>query len=203
MRNGGRRLVLLVGALASIGAACGWTPFTPRPDPSRFFVLTPLTDAAAADGPRLPSLGIGPVTFPRYLDRPEMVTRVGPNEVRPAAFEYWAGSLPRQFEGVLAQDLQTLLGVDRIAIHPWYAGMTPPLVVEADVQRFEASADGNVQLLARWRLRKGAQSEVLRSGESSLSHPASGTDPGSAAAALSGLLADFSRELATAIRAVP
>lgn len=203
MTDGGGRIrggwLVFVAVLA--GAGCGWTPFTPRPDPSRFFVLTALGDAPAVDTARMPSLGVGPVTFPRYLDRAEMVTRVGANEVRPAAFDFWAGSLPRQFEGVLAQNLQMLLGVDRMEIYPWYAGMTPPLVVEADVQRFEASSAGSVQLLVRWRIRKGSQSEVLRSGESSMSHPVGGSDPGSAAAALSGLLADFSRELAAAIRA--
>ncbi len=200
--SAGRGLVLAACTVACAAAACGWTPFTPHPDPSRFFVLTPLSGVPVVDAARLPALGVGPVSFPHYLDRPEIVTRVSSNEVKPAAFDYWAGSLPRQFVGVLAQNLQMLLGVDRMEIHPWYAASAPPLIVEADVQRFEPSASGEVQLVVIWRIRKGSRSEVLRSGESSLSHRSAGPDAGSAAEALSGLLGEFSRELAQAIHAV-
>ena len=177
--------------------------FAPRPDPSRFFVLTGLPDAAPSPGgERVASLGVGPVRLPRYLDRLEMVTRVGPNEVKPAVFDYWGGSLSRQFETVLAQNLHTLVGAERVQIFPWFGGAAPNLVVEVDVQRFEPSSDGRAELVARWRVRKGSQLETLRAGESTLSRSAEGADAEAAAAALSGLLEDFSRELAQAILAV-
>jgi uncharacterized protein len=176
--------------------------FAPRADPSRFFVLTPLLDAASPSREaHVASLGVGPVRLPRYLDRPEVVVRVGANEVKPAVFEYWAGSLLRQFEGVLAQNLQMLVGADQVQIYPWYADAAPDLAVEVDVQRFEPTSDGRVELVARWRIRKGSGGEALRAGESTLSRPAGGIDSGGAAAALSGLLDDFSRELAQAILA--
>jgi uncharacterized lipoprotein YmbA len=179
-------------------AAC--TVLTPRPDPSRFFVLTPLGDPPASSGQRLASLGIGPVSLPRYLDRSEVVTRVAPNEVKPAVFDYWAGSLSRQFEAVLAQNLQSLVGAERVQSYPWYSGSVPELVVEVDVLRFESSSDGRAELAARWRVRKGSARESLRAGETTLSRQADGTDPASGAAALSGLLGDFSRELAQVIQ---
>jgi uncharacterized protein len=176
--------------------------FAPRADPSRFFVLTPLVDAAPSSGEaHVASLGVGPVRLPRYLDRPEVVVRVGPNEVKPAVFDYWAGSLLRQFEAVLAQNLQTLVGAERVQIYPWYAGAAPDLAVEVEVQRFEASADGRVDLVARWRIRRGSRLEALRSGESTLTGTAGAEGPGVAAEALSRLLGDFSRELAQAILA--
>jgi uncharacterized lipoprotein YmbA len=130
-----------------------------------------------------------------------MVTRVGPNEVKPAVFDYWGGSLSRQFETVLAQNLQTLVQADRIQMYPWYAGAAPDLVVEVDVQRFEPSSDGRVELVARWRVRKGSGLGTLRAGESTLTRSVSGGDPEAAAVALSELLGDFSRELAQAILA--
>lgn len=184
--------------LASASLFAGCTVFAARPDPSRFFVLTPLP-AAEPGTPHVSSIGVGPVRFPQYLDRPEVVTRVGPNEVKPATFDYWAGSLSRQFETVLAENLQTLVGAERVQIYPWYAKARPEIAVEVDVVRFEASGKGRVELVARWQIRKGSELEVLRSGESTLSGTAGAGGPGAAAEALSGLLGDFSRELARAI----
>jgi uncharacterized lipoprotein YmbA len=187
--------------VAATIASC--SVLTPRPDPSRFFVLASLPDSASpATGEHVSSLGVGPILLPRYLDRPEIVTRVGPNEVKPAVFDYWAGSLSHQFQTVLTQNLQTLVHPDRVQTYPWYAGAAPELVVEVDVQRFEPSSDGRAELVARWRVRKGSALATLRAGESSLTCTLSGTNSEAAAVALSGLLDDFSRELAEAILAV-
>ena len=115
--RGVRRLLgVCVLAISVTSASC--TVLAPRADPSRFFVLTPLADAApSSGGERVASLGLGPIHLPRYLDRPEIVTRVGPNEVKPALFDYWGGSLTRQFETVLAQNMQTLVHADRIQLY--------------------------------------------------------------------------------------
>jgi uncharacterized lipoprotein YmbA len=191
-----------VGALLVAAAIASCSVLTPRPDPSRFFVLAPLPEAASpATGNHVSSLGVGPILLPRYLDRGEIVTRVGPNEVKPAVFDYWAGSLSHQFQTVLTQNLQTLVHADRVQTYPWYAGAAPEFVVEVDVQRFEPSSDGRAELAARWRLRKGSALATLRAGESSLTHPLNSLEPQAAAVALSGLLDDFSRELAEAILA--
>jgi uncharacterized protein len=197
------RAVLWSGVctLAISSMLVGCTVLAPRPDPSRFFVLSPLGAAAQPGASQAASLGVGPIRFPHYLDRPEVVTRVGPNEVRPAEFDYWAGSLSRQFETVLAENLQTLVGAERVQIYPWYAKAAPDLAVEVEVIRFEASSNDRVELAARWRIRKGSQLEALRTGESALSGAAGAGGPGAAAEALSGLLGDFSRELAQAILA--
>jgi len=184
--------------IAALIAACA--VLSPHADPSRYFTLTPVAADAAAGAPRALALGVGPITFPRYLDRPEIVTRVGPNEVQPAAFDYWAGSLPKQFEGALAQNLQTLTGADPVQAFPWYAGSALDLAVEVDVRGFERNSDGQAHLAARWRIRKGAAGKILSAGESNLARPAGGSDPGSTAAALSVLLGDFSREIAQGIR---
>jgi uncharacterized protein len=199
----GARLLSSACALIISTTIAACTVLAPRPDPSRFFVLTPLSDPApAVPGEHVGSLGVGPVRLPGYLDRPEMVTRVEPNEVRPAVFDFWAGSLSRQFEMILAQNLQTLVHADRVQLYPWWGGKAPELVVEVDVDRFEPSADGRAELVARWRIRKGSALDTLRAGDSTFTTTTTGGDPQATATALSGLLGDFSRELAQAILAV-
>jgi len=193
----GRRTWTAYAAAAALLAAC--SVLEPRPDPSRFFTLTPIADANGATGAlRGRVLGIGPITFPRYLDRPELVTRVGPNEVRNATSDYWAGSLAKQFEATLSQNLQTLLSPGSIVSYPWYAGTQADVVIEADVREFERSADGQAHFVVRWRLRKGSQ--IVRAAESNISRQAA-EDPASTVAALSELLGMFSREIAEAVRA--
>src|SRR5271155_2651372 len=101
-----------LGALAVAGGC-----FSPRPDPSKFFVLAPVEVAApnsvapagltASSGP---TIGIGPIKLPEYLDRDEVVTRVGPNRLELSDQNRWAEPLDNNFKQVMAQDLTQLLG---------------------------------------------------------------------------------------------
>jgi uncharacterized lipoprotein YmbA len=169
----------------------------PRPDLSRYFTLTPIADAGSASAKLAGrTLGIGPVTLPQYLDRPELVWRVGPNEVRQAKSEFWAGSLAKQFSATLTENLRALLGPSEIVSYPWYPGTRLDVVVEVDVVRFELANDGAAHLVARWRLRKGTN--VARAEESSFDRPVTG-DTGATVAALSELLGDLSRAIADAV----
>lgn len=186
-------------ALAAFLAGC--TVFTPTPDRSRFFVLTPIAPAAeTAKTPFRPTVGIGPFTFPPYLDRPEMITRVSANEVRRATFDYWAGSLAQQFQATLAQDLQADLGGAPIRTYSWYAANAPDLAVEADVRSFEAGADGRARLAARWRIRKGPDARIAGGGDFDRTRALRGGAPEQAAAALSDLLGELAGEIATALK---
>src|SRR5437016_14333836 len=81
------RSIKLIFGIAVVGlslAGCG--TFSPRPDPSRFFTLSSLPQVAQASpknstGPEKMFLGIGPVNFPGYLDRQEIVVRSGQNRL--------------------------------------------------------------------------------------------------------------------------
>jgi uncharacterized lipoprotein YmbA len=196
MRN--RRRSLRIGVVSLLAVFAGCSIFAPRPDPSRFFTLTPIAgEGAPSEALRGKVLGIGPVTLPRYLDRPELVTRVGPNEVRQATFDFWAGSLQKQFATTLGQNMQILLAAGSIVPFPWYSGSPPDLSVEVDVLAFEPAADGQAHLVARWRVHKGAA--TVKASESNLSRPAGG-DPAASVAALSELLGQLSGEIAAAAR---
>lgn len=201
MRNLRRRhSVWLV--LATMGfAAC--TVFPSRPDPSRFFVLTPMAASSDAAAALDASVGVGPLTFPTYLDRPELVTRVSANEIRRATFEFWAGSLAEQFKTTLAQNLQTLVGGGPIRTFPWYAAAAPELAVEVDVRSFEPATDGQAHVAARWRIRKGADQKILAGADFDRARALAGTAPEQAAAALSEILGELSSEVAARLRALP
>jgi uncharacterized lipoprotein YmbA len=141
------------------------------------------------------------VVLPAYLQRPELATRVGPNEVRFSEFARWAGALPAQVTSVLGEDLRLLLGPERVVLFPWYVGTVLDVVAEVEIFRFEPDADGQVHLAAHWRIKDGTRTTLLRTGDTDVGEP---TGPGgmdATVAALSRALGRLGREIADAVRA--
>jgi uncharacterized lipoprotein YmbA len=190
---------LLTGLLV-LAPACGL--ISPRPDPTRFYVLAPLPAADAADAPAgMRVLGLGPITFPRYLERAELVTRVSSTEIRVATFDRWAEPLRTDFERTLAQNLTALTGVARVVPFPWFRGVPLDVVVEVDVVRFEPDLEGTAFLDARWRVRNPHSSTLVRSADASLREPANAKGTDAAVDAMSRALGALSREIAAALTA--
>ena len=178
----------------------------PRPDPTRFFTLTPLPQAEQAAAPdssnptRL-AVGVGPIQLPGYLDREEFVTRISPIRLAVAENDRWAEPLEDNFALVLATNLSTLLLSDRVTRYPWPTNQRPTYQVEIDVAGFETdSTTRTAQLVAQWSLRDVATKQALEIRESRLNQPVKGTTTEASVAALSQVLGDFSREIAKALR---
>ena len=188
---------LLVVVLA---AGC----FAAHPDPTRFYVLTPMSGedgVAPASAPAPVVLGLGPISLPRYLDRSELMNRVGANEVQPARFDRWAEPLHLQIARTLAENLMALGAVSRVVHHPWYRSRDQDVVLELDVQRFERDAANHALLAARWRLRCPGGGEALHMEDATLVDPAASLDAAATAEALSRQLAELSRRIAADLRA--
>jgi hypothetical protein len=64
------------------------------------------------------SLGIGPIRFPGYLDRQEMVTRTAPNRIDLSENDRWAEPLEANFARTLSQNLSSLLQTERLMFYP-------------------------------------------------------------------------------------
>lgn len=170
--------------------------------PPRFFVLSAVEATPPAASPREgPALGVGPVSFPDWLDRPQLVTRVGANEVRLAEFAHWAEPLDETFTRVLATNLARLVPTERVAVYPWSRSTQIDARVEMQVLHFEAATTGDVTLEAVWRLLRGDGREITPA-RRSLHVASAGSDaPDAVVAAMSRALAALSRELAAAIAA--
>lgn len=198
-RLGGAPLPGLVLAGLVLAAACS---LGPRPDPSRFYVLTSLaeTEAAPADDPLSDLyLGVGPVTLPGYLSRGPIVTRVSPNRIVLSELDRWAEPLEAEFARVLAENLSVLLGTERVRAHPWYASERVDLRVAVRVARFERDSAGAAELIARWTVRD-EEGRELADRRTRLREPADAPATAAAVAAQSRAVADLAREIAAAIR---
>ena len=169
----------------------------PRQDPSAYFLLSPAP--APAQGAAVPAvLGIGPVTLPGYLDRPQIVVRLNENEIALAEADRWAEPLGEHFTRTLEQNLSTQLPGSSYVDFPWYESQAPEYAVTLDVRRFEADATGTVVLEAMWRLSRAGTAMGGRA--TRIEEPAGGPGQGAAVAAQSRALAALSGEIAAAVR---
>lgn len=188
------RFALALGLVCAPGCGLLRGPTTER---TNFYVLTAMSQPdEAATGRRL-VLGLGPLILPPYLNRPEMVTRVEANQLSFDEFNRWGEPLKDNFLGVLATDLGTLVGIERIIFYPWYANTPMNYAVNVAVLRFEKQPDGTAVLGARWAIGDG-RGNVLVNRDSHFSRPAG--SPAQTAAALSDLVGDLARDIAAALR---
>jgi hypothetical protein len=191
------RTPLALALLAAL-SACGTTP------PAHFYTLSSLRDAPAAarPAPRAEfTLGIGPVTLPRYLDRPQIVSYSSGNELRLDDMHRWAEPLEQNFTRTLTENLTFLLGSERVVPYPGRRGVTPDAQVQVEVIRFDARADGTVTLHARWGVldRGGIMVAAKRT---DLEQKATGGDFNALVAAHSEAVARLSHEITSVIEKI-
>jgi uncharacterized lipoprotein YmbA len=178
-----------------------------RTQTPRFYTLNALTDPQAGEqavrSDQAVAVGLGPIRLPKYLDRPQVVTRPRPNEVRFAEFERWAAPLDGSFSSTLANNLSTLLRTDHIALYPWKATTRIDCRVEIEVSRFDGKPGDSVLLQSKWIIFSKDRRQVLETKTSNLSEPVNGKGYEALVAAQSRLLAALGREIAEAIRNLP
>jgi uncharacterized lipoprotein YmbA len=172
-----------------------------RSTPPKFYALSAIEPS---DGPGIGSrdvtLGLGPVTIPGYLDRPQLVRRLGPNELRLVDSARWGEPLREGIVRTLRQNILGASGVRRVVPYPWLVSPPVDLAVAVDVLRFERDADDHVALVARWTLRETLPGGVLAVRESRFEEPMQGKDTADEVAALSRALGALGREIATGVQ---
>jgi uncharacterized lipoprotein YmbA len=180
--------------------------FSPMSDPSRFFTLTPLPQAEqsqAVDTVKNSSLfiGVGPIRFPGYLDREQIVTRATQNHLDISENDRWAEPLEENFTRVLSQNLGMLLGGIRVIRYPWQTSQRPNCQIEMEVLRFEPNARQEVELLADWVLIDLSNKTRVVFKESRIVRRTAAKSTEASVAGLSETLADLSREITDTILA--
>ncbi|MGD9338796.1 MAG: PqiC family protein [Syntrophobacterales bacterium] len=155
------------------------------------------TEAASGDDI---AVGVGPVDFPKFLDRPQIVTRKGQNQVEVSEFHRWAASLPGDFSRILAKNISTLLPTNRVAVYPWDDTFSPTHQIKLDVEQFDGKLDDNVLLNVTWSVvgQEGKKELVVR--KSLIEEPVPTKDYDGLVAAQSNALAALSREIVEEIR---
>ena len=193
----------LIGVSLSLllGWGCASSPA------SRFYTLSSLSGPvkAKAEQPlsQGPTIGLGPIRFPDYLDRPGIVTRSSGNTIEIAEFDLWAGSLKDDFLRVLAENLSILLETDKMLLYP-YIGVVPiDFRIGMYLNRFEGTPGGEGLSGGHLDRPKRPDKKEGFVQKSRITEPVSGSDYQSLVAAQSRAVEKLGREIAKAIQALP
>jgi hypothetical protein len=141
--------LLVLGLLL---AGCSSTPS------NNYYVLT----AREGPGPtgKTPSLGIGPIRIPEYLNRNALVYQRDGNQLQIARFERWAEPLEEGITRVLGLNLTRLLNTQNIRQFPWNADRAPEFGIRVRLLALDAN-EKSAQLEAEWLLHRTDTAQPL------------------------------------------
>jgi uncharacterized protein len=156
--------------------------------PAPASVTTPLTGR--------PIIEVKPVQLPDYLDTRDLLVRRG-NQVVASQSGRWGERLSVGMTRALATSLAARLrGVDVTTAAPVER---PTRQVLVDVTTFEASANQEVVLVARWAIIDGPGRSTLLSEQTALTEPVTSMDDSAVVTAMSRAVEDLTSAIATGI----
>ena len=173
-------------------AACGTTPA------SKFYLLSAQTTTFPTGS--TPSLGVGPIEIPEYLNRNALVYNREGNRLHIADFERWAEPLDSSIVRVIRINLASLLDTQDVQSYPWSNNNRPDYGVEVSVLNLDAN-DTRARLVAEWHIYRAKNRETILRRVVELEHPIQGSPVTAAevAPAYSNLLMQLSEVIAAAI----
>lgn len=187
---------LVAVVLAALIAGCSTTK------PSRFYTLSAPSELGTGTTTmqtEYGAIGLGPVSIPQYLDRPQIVTTEGPNRYEFAEFDRWGGTLKDNLSRTLAEDLTRLIPSARISTPPWRRVIPVDFQIPIDVIQFDGVLGEKVIFIAQWQVLSADGGTLLLSKRSSFTEAVSGTSYEDMVAAQSRTVADLAREIAGAL----
>lgn len=186
--------------IALLGGCFGTTP------PSRFYTLSPREfHGSSSSGEGDTIVQVGPVTIPSNLDRRQIVTRSGRNEIVLAEFDLWGGSLDDEITRFLVIDLTERLSSKRIAVTPWksvpMADVLTPYRIPISIDRFDGAPGESVLLIGTWGVvKKNDRADtILVARESMIIEQVAGKNYSSLVAAMGKALQKLGEEIAESI----
>jgi uncharacterized lipoprotein YmbA len=186
---------LCLACCAGLLTACSLTP----PQTVRLYQLS--AQALPVENAGLPqSVGIGPLKWPEYLNRRQLITRLDAGSIETAENERWAEPLDTNFGRVLRENLVRQLKPQRLQAHPWPLTDAPAISVPIEVLQFDTSTQGEAVLRARWRIVGQDKKERLGERNSEVRIKAKDGSSAAAVAAQSEALARLSEEIGQGLK---
>lgn len=194
-------LFLIIGLLTLIVAGC-----RSNTSPATFYTLSSLARMEMENPEQgfVPAIeiGLGPVQFPPFLKRPQIVARSGPNRLTISEFHRWGGDLDQDFLRVLAENISMLMPSNRVVTFPWKGQAAPAYWIAFDVQRFDGRPGDSLVLNLTWTIGGRNSSNVLEVRRSNIQQAVPEADYDALVAAHSLALEQLSREIAGAIKRI-
>lgn len=136
---------------------------------TRFYHLSPVESACIACDEKASArltVSIGPVSIPDRLDRSQIVTLTGVNEVKIAEFDKWAGSLNDEITRTMTKDISSLLPFMNIVPYDMEKWVIADFRIRVDILQLDTIPGKTVHLLANFSITdKNRKNTLLRSAE--------------------------------------
>ena len=188
--------VILAVTVLSILGSCGTTP------PARFYAITSTMSALPLEAdPTGAIVTIGPVQIPEYLDRPQIVTVTGTNELILSEYDLWAGSLKDDINRVLIENVSSFLG-GAVSVASWKTPLRNANKVPVSIVRIDALPGKSVTLKAQWTVFAKDSRTPAAFKDATIAEPLTGTDHRSVVAAMSKVVSELSRLVAVSVKQV-
>ncbi len=185
---------------------CLWLPGCATSPPTKFYLLSPMmsapdTETGHAQDQHPKTVRVDGVVVPGYLDRDEIVTRVGEHQIHLADLDRWGEPLRNSLTSILALNLSRQLPAKDFVVFPFKCPSPVDYQIIVEIIRMDGSFDGDVHLSAQWSILVGKDSDVLISRESNFKESRVPTDYNELVAAQSRLVEALSREIAKSLQA--
>jgi uncharacterized protein len=150
-----------------------------------------------------PIFAVAPVRVPQYLSQKWIVTKTGETEINLAENDQWGAPLADDIGSVLSENLTAMIPSDRVVQLPVSASVPVDYEVRVEIVSFERQPEGSVDLVARWTVFGDGGRRLVTMSRSAFRIAEVPNDYPSVTRAMSSLLAELSREIATAVQRLP
>lgn len=181
--------VLMLSACTSSGPATSY--YSLAIDKTKLEVKT--------EAPARPSIGIGPVVLPGYLERSGIVSRKHAQRLNVSGTHVWAEEL----DGAIARELSSALAYQlpnrHVEAFPWDARARPEQQIRLFIERFDGSRKGEVELMVLWTRFDMQKNIKIDSGREQFIVQTSKENYSDYSRTLSELLRNFSQKLSSTL----
>lgn len=178
-------LSILIGA-CSIGTVT---------EPSKYYILDARIEKTNSHQLSDLALGVGPISIPGYIDRPQIVTKTDTPELQIEEYARWAEPMDRMFTRALTQNLRILTDSQQIHSHPWSNASQLNYRLSAKVIKFENDINGDALLVVHWGIIDAANSSDIIVKHTMYNAFATGIDVSDRINALNETIAQFANNI--------
>jgi hypothetical protein len=147
-------------------------------------------------------IGIGPVSVPEYLDRPQIVTKNADKTLTVAQFDRWGDPLNLAMARVISENLRVQLPAAVIETYPWNSAVPVKYRVLIDVIQLVCELNKNMSLVVQWSVIEVKNNKMMLVKKMEITEPIRPNDYSGLVKALSLGCASLSKQIAGGIASV-
>jgi uncharacterized lipoprotein YmbA len=95
-------------------------------------------------------IGVGSVKIPKYLDRPQMVTKDKEGVLKFDEFDRWGESLDLGIARLIREDLAVMLPGAKLTLYPWNQSIAVKYHVVVEVVQLDSELDRDMHFVVQW-----------------------------------------------------